>query len=235
MYLPKQALSLPMTGSMCLRMVFLIWMSHPGSGWDSMQAPVSIRDRPTGGLLPVLGHTVDADHIRPGALNPGPQPAQVEDGRSAGPPIDQGVTSFSKTPTSDLFPAREVISWYRRKNKVEEAFHEIKSHLDLRPVFLTRSERVRAHVTVCILAYFLYNDMELRLRQHLPEMSCEDALEILKECLINRISFEGTGKTKLGITRVSPAQKEILDALDAGGVSEPKLVKRLLKKAENWL
>ena len=145
-----------------------------------------------------------------------------------------GVSCFITNLPQEQFPAREVISWYRRKNKVEEAFHEIKSHLDLRPVFLTRAERVRAHVTICILAYFLYNDMELRLKKHLPEISCEDALGILKECRINRISL-GPSKTKLGITQVAPSQKEVLDALDAGGVVEPKLVKRLLKKAENWL
>lgn len=145
-----------------------------------------------------------------------------------------GVTCFITNLPDDLFPAREVLSWYRRKNKVEEAFHEIKSNLDLRPVFLTRAQRVRAHVTICILAYFFYNHMEIRLKQHLPKLSCEDALRILKECQINRISL-GPGKTKLGITQVSLPQKEILDALDAGGVAEPKLVKRLLKKAENWL
>lgn len=145
-----------------------------------------------------------------------------------------GVSCFITNLPQDPFPAREVISWYRRKNKVEEAFHEIKSHIDLRPIFLTRAERVRAHVTICILAYFLYNDMELRLKKHLPEISCEEALGILKECRNKRISL-GPGKTKLGITQVAPPQKEVLDALDAGGVVEPKLVKRLLKKAENWL
>lgn len=37
----------------------------------------------------------------------------------------------------------------------------------------------------------------------------------------------------LRITEVSLSQTEILDTLDAEGVVEPKLVKRLLKKAEN--
>ncbi len=76
--------------------------------------------------------------------------------------------------------------------------------------------------------------MEIRLKQHLPKLFCEDALGILKGCLVNRIML-GPGKTKLGITQVLPPQQEVLDALDAGGVAEPKLVKRLLKKAENWL
>lgn len=48
---------------------------------------------------------------------------------------------------------------------MEEAFHEIKSHLELRPIHLTREKRVKAHVTICTLAYFLYNDMERRLKK----------------------------------------------------------------------
>jgi transposase len=43
-----------------------------------------------------------------------------------------GVTCFITTLANETVPAREVITWYRRKNKVEEAFHEIKSHLELR-------------------------------------------------------------------------------------------------------
>ena len=64
-------------------------------------------------------------------------------------------------------------------------------------------------------------------------MSCEDALGILKECLINQISFEGISQRRLRITQVSPVQQEILVALGAGGDAEPKLVKRVLKKVEN--
>lgn len=79
-----------------------------------------------------------------------------------------GITCFiTNRPAADD-PATAVIEWYRRKNKVEEAFHEIKAPLQLRPIYLTRAQRVRAHVDVCTLAYFLDNDMERRLRGHAP-------------------------------------------------------------------
>jgi hypothetical protein len=59
---------------------------------------LSIRDHPAGDLPSVLGHTVDADDIQPGALNPSPQPVQiflqVDSDRSAVPPIRQVVNFF---------------------------------------------------------------------------------------------------------------------------------------------
>jgi transposase len=47
----------------------------------------------------------------------------------------------------------EIIYRYREKNKIEEAFREMKYQLVLRPIYLTRPSRVKAHVSVCILAY----------------------------------------------------------------------------------
>lgn len=97
-----------------------------------------------------------------------------------------GITCFISNVDTRSYSAEEIIQWYRDKNKVEEAFHEIKSHLDLRPIFLTREKRVKAHVSICVLAYFLYNDMEQRLRQSDSTISVEMVLNILKACLVNQ-------------------------------------------------
>ncbi len=39
-----------------------------------------------------------------------------------------------------LLSSAAIIGWYRRKNRVEEVFHEIKSPLALRPLFVSRTE-----------------------------------------------------------------------------------------------
>ena len=71
-----------------------------------------------------------------------------------------GLTAFITNLPPEKMGVGEVIDWYRRKNKVEEAFHEMKSHLQLRPMHVTREHRVKAHVSICMLANFLMNDME---------------------------------------------------------------------------
>lgn len=146
-----------------------------------------------------------------------------------------GITCFVTNLPKDRCPAREIIQWYRRKNKVEEAFHEIKSHLQLRPIHLTRAERVKAHVTICMLAYFLYNDMERRLKDNGFNMSPTEMLETLATCQVNKLDFKGNHQSKLSITEPSSRQKEILQAIRCEAVVDPKLVKQVLKKVENWM
>jgi len=129
----------------------------------------------------------------------------------------------------------EIITWYRRKNKVEEAFHEIKSHLDLRPVHLTRAKRVKAHVTICTLAYFLYNDMERRLKENHVNLSPEEALEVLGRCQLNSVGANGTSQRVLKITELDNEQNQLIKALECEYIGEAKWYKKVLKKAETLM
>lgn len=112
---------------------------------------------------------------------------------------------------------------------------EIKSHLQLRPIYLTREKRVRAHVTICMLAYFLYNNLELRIKEKGLELSPTKLLEIMAECQINKLEFPGNYPAKLTITEPSSQQKELLQAVGYESAIDSKLVKSVLKKIENWL
>jgi len=144
-----------------------------------------------------------------------------------------GITCFITNTPGEKIPLGEVIKWYRRKNKVEEAFHEIKSHLDIRPVKLSREERVKAHVSICVLAYFLYNDMEQRLKE--ASLSPEKALKILAKCQVNRLLFKSINQSKLTITEPSEKQLAILKMLGCETVVDRKKIRNVLEKVESWL
>jgi len=146
-----------------------------------------------------------------------------------------GLTCFVSNLPAQQASAREVIGWYRRKNKVEEAFREIKSSLELRPIYLTRTERVRAHVSICILAYFLYNDIERRFREKGLAESPPEVLARLQKCQVNRLEFKNQRRSKLSITEPTEQQKEYLQVLGCKGILDPRQVKKVLKKVENWL
>ena len=60
-----------------------------------------------------------------------------------------GLTCFISNMPREHCSAVEIIDYYLRKNKVEEAFHENKSYINLRPIHLSRAERVKAHVSIC--------------------------------------------------------------------------------------
>ena len=74
-----------------------------------------------------------------------------------------GITCFQTNGRADQLSAEAVITEYRLKNRVEEAFHEIQSPPALRPLFVSRAERIRAHFMTCVLAYLLNTDTEERL------------------------------------------------------------------------
>ncbi|WP_139314654.1 IS1634 family transposase, partial [Desulfosporosinus metallidurans] len=96
-----------------------------------------------------------------------------------------GITCFI---TNDLtIPQGEVVQKYRDKNKIEEAFREMKSQLALRPIYLTRPERVKAHVTICIMAYLLINSMEMMLRKAEIELSSEELLRQVSNCRLSQV------------------------------------------------
>ena len=118
-----------------------------------------------------------------------------------------GVTCFQTNAPDTLLSSAAIIGWYRRKNRVEEAFHEIKSPLGLRPLFVSRSERIRAHVMTCVLAYGLYNALEEQLRQHHRSESPTTVLRELASSQINRLRIQSTGQTRLTLTEPSPLQR----------------------------
>ena len=49
----------------------------------------------------------------------------------------------------------EVVGHYKELLEVEEAFCQLKSYLEVRPVYHWRPDRVRNHVRICFLAYWL--------------------------------------------------------------------------------
>jgi transposase len=66
-------------------------------------------------------------------------------------------------PTS-LYSGEEVDGHYRRLQQAERAFRHIKSYLKIRPIYHYRRRRVRAHVLICFLGFYLVKRMELELR-----------------------------------------------------------------------
>ena len=146
-----------------------------------------------------------------------------------------GITCFQTNASVQQLSTTAVIAWYRRKNRVEEAFHEIKSPLALRPLFVSRSERIRAHVMMCVLAYGLYNAMEERLRQHGRAESPATVLQALASVQINRLRIKSTQQTRLTLTEPSDLQRTYVAALDCAPVLADTTVQPVVEAMQTWL
>lgn len=141
------------------------------------------------------------------------------------------ITNMSLLESAD----QDVIVMYRSKNKVEESFREIKSHLQLRPMHVTRTERVKAHVTICMLANFLMNDMEQRLQEAKQKISPNDVLNDLKTCQVHEIQIATSKRKILKVQEVSEQQSLWLQQLKVENVIQEPFKKQILKQAESWL
>ncbi|MFZ5986515.1 MAG: IS1634 family transposase [Bacillota bacterium] len=144
-----------------------------------------------------------------------------------------GITCFITN--DETIPQAEVIQRYRAKNKIEEVFREMKSQLALRPIHLTRPERVKAHVSICILAYLLVNTMEAILKKAGHSISPIDVLEQVQSCQLNQVGIKGTPGYSLTVTEMTEEQKEWAKLFNCERLLKPKALKQIKKSLENTL
>ncbi len=104
----------------------------------------------------------------------------------------------------------ELCRLYRSKDAVEKDFEVIKSFIKLRPLWHKTDLKVRAHVTICMLALLL----ERTLRRKLGSLcTAQAALEELASCHLNCYEDEKDAPAAYLITRPDTAQSRILRAL----------------------
>jgi transposase len=144
-----------------------------------------------------------------------------------------GMTCFMTNDTT--IPQTEIIQRYREKNKIEEAFREMKSQLALRPIHLTRPERVKAHVTVCILAYLLVNTMEMMLKKSGHSISPIDVLKQVQSCQLNQVGIKGSPGYSLTVTEMTEEQIEWKKLFNCENLLKPKTVEQITKSLRNAL
>jgi transposase len=144
-----------------------------------------------------------------------------------------GMTCFMTNDTT--IPQTEIIQRYREKNKIEEAFREMKSQLALRPIHLTRPERVKAHVTVCILAYLLVNTMEMMLKKSGHSISPIDVLKQVQSCQLNQVGIKGSPGYSLTVTEMTEEQIEWKKLFHCENLLKPKTVEQITKSLRNAL
>ena len=63
----------------------------------------------------------------------------------------------------------EVVSAYKEQWQIERSFRTIKSFLEIRPVYHRKSERIRAHVFVCVLCLLLSRLIEKKTKITISE------------------------------------------------------------------
>jgi len=113
-------------------------------------------------------------------------------------------TSLPLTALDDTATVRS----YKSLSLVERAFRCLKSvDLQVRPVYHWLAERVRAHVFLCMLAYYLEWHMRQRLAPMLYDDTDKDTAEALRPSVVAKaerspvaIAKQTTGRTEDGLS-----------------------------------
>ncbi len=94
---------------------------------------------------------------------------------------------------------KELIDAYRNRMEIERSFHQLKSFCEIRPIYHHNGDRIKAHVTVCILAYLLNNTVKhlVRQKKDFEELTAQSIYNYLKSCKLVELSASGEQKLKL--------------------------------------
>lgn len=132
-----------------------------------------------------------------------------------------------------LLDAKTVDERYRDLQKVERNFRTVKTtFLEIRPIFLRKAERTKAHVFIAMLALKITRQFEAGLRQAFgttdqdtAAMTPEDALVALGR-LTYLYTTDHNGERHVHLPRPDEQQAKILAALGLSFPTKPKVEKR---------
>ncbi len=105
--------------------------------------------------------------------------------------VRDGLYLLGTNASAEQIPKAGVLSHYKNLLEVEDAFCHLKDYLRVRPVFHWRPDRVRNHVRICFLAYWLTAKLERQWRQKDQTIAVHNLLRQLQSIRLGRLQVEG--------------------------------------------
>lgn len=143
-----------------------------------------------------------------------------DEGKIAAEALFDGCYIIHSEVSKDRMPAAEVVASYKSLELVERAFRNLKTvQLEVRPVYHKTDNRIRCHVFLCTLAYYLQWHANVRLQGFFAadgthkhrQWTMRNVIERL--CAIRRENLVMAGVEFQKVTTPQADQQRILDAL----------------------
>lgn len=113
----------------------------------------------------------------------------------------------------------EIVKAYRELNKIEESFRCMKGTLELRPMYHWTEKKIKGHINMCYISFYVYRVMQKKLKEKEVDISIEDVMEELSE--IRAIEIKQGEEKYVLRSEITSVRNEILRAL---GVKIPTFV-----------
>jgi len=132
-----------------------------------------------------------------------------------------GCYIISTTVPKAQMKQEEVVRTYKNLSLVEQAFRNLKTvSLEIRPVYHKKDDRIRSHVFLCVLAFYVQWHMHQRLKPLFEtdgegknrQWTIQHVVERLKGIRKQRVKVAGVEFDQ--VTQADPEQQKILDLLE---------------------
>jgi transposase len=122
----------------------------------------------------------------------------------------------------------DLISAYRDKDKIEKAFKDVKSFINIQPFNVWEAKHVRAHYTICVLSYLMNITIANRLRDaNIDIKSPQKVYDILRNGIIGKMSIKSTDKEFFKLYQLQSQQKKILKLFESECIVQESYLKTI--------
>lgn len=130
-----------------------------------------------------------------------------------------GVRSNSK----NLTPL-QIIRQYQQLFVIEEAFRLNKHHLEIRPIYHFKKERIKAHIAICFAAFSLISHLRYRVKLQQTELSVDRIREALLSVQTSLL-FNKKNRLRYSFpSKISEDAKKIYKVLNLSKNRTPKIL-----------
>lgn len=131
------------------------------------------------------------------------------------------------------YSAEEIARLYREKDTVEKDFQTIKNIVKLRPLYHHTDPKVRAHVSLCMLALLLERTIEHRMKHSGLAKTAAANFEELRNCHLNIVLSDPALDPAYVATEPNQEQRAILRSLRMKDLMDPDQIATKLTARRN--
>jgi len=119
-----------------------------------------------------------------------------------------------------------LVSSYRQRRKVENAFHYLKGFVEIRPFYHHKEERVKAHISICILAYLLQITVEYLLKKAGHHISFQEFISKLVTSRAVEVEIKNLKEKEIRTPNITKEIEKLVQAVNPELFTQTEIEKR---------
>jgi len=132
--------------------------------------------------------------------------------------------------------AKDIIQAYRDKHIIESSFRDLKSFVEIAPVYVWNEVHVRAHYTICILSHIINRSLDLLLSKakgsaSIGIVSHMQALKELSHCMLTKLKIADTPIEVETPTETTAKQRDLLERIGMKSLLDKNFIQKIASKS----